>query len=117
MAEETVRIRVGEGRYTTADIVRRKGGCYFVRTFAFRAWQPSWLLAKFLVDGMMLPAVVISAAHQLVVVLKNSVRRGYDDMEGNTDGDYDGPMVFMGKKEKARHVLCSMQDEVSLVGR
>jgi hypothetical protein len=65
---------------------------------------------------MMLPAVVISAAHQLVVVPKNSVRRGYD-MEGNTDDDYDGPMVFMGKKEKARHVLCSMQDEVSLVGR
>jgi hypothetical protein len=54
---------------------------------------------------MMLPAIVLSAAQQLVVVLKNSVRRGYNS-DGNKDGNYDGPMVFMGKEEKARHVLC-----------
>jgi hypothetical protein len=105
MTGETVQIRVGEGKYTTAEIVWREGGCYGVRTFAFRAWQPSWLLAKFLVDGMMLPAIVLSAAQQLVVVLKNSVRRGYGRW-GTKIGNYDGPMVFMGKEEKARHGLC-----------
>jgi hypothetical protein len=55
---------------------------------------------------------VLSAAQQLVVVLKNSVRRGYDT-NGDKDNYYFGPVVFMGKKEKARHVL-PMQDGVSL---
>jgi hypothetical protein len=82
--------------------VKREGGCYVVRTFAIRAWQPSWLLVKFLVDGMMFPAIVLSAAQQLVVAIK---RRGYKS-EGGKGKNYDGPMVFMGKNEKTRHVLC-----------
>jgi hypothetical protein len=53
---------------------------------------------------MMLPAIVLSAAQQLVVVLKNSVRRGYNSW-GNKEDDYDGPIVFMDKEQKARHVL------------
>jgi hypothetical protein len=119
MAGEAVRIRGSDGRYTTAEVVRREEPAivhvgdeahaknhvdyYIVRTFAFRVWQPSWLLAKLLVDGMMLPALVLSAAQQLVVVLKNSVRRGYHD-NGRADEGYHGSMVFMGKEEKARHV-------------
>jgi hypothetical protein len=104
-AGEAVQVRGGGNRYTTAEVVRREDDCYIVRTFAFRAWQPSWFLAKLLVDGMMLPALVLSAAQQLVVVLKNSSRRGYE-MGGDKDDHYEGPMVFMDTEEKARHVLC-----------
>jgi hypothetical protein len=57
-AGEAVQVRASDGRYTTAEIVLREYDCYIVRTFAIRAWQPSWLLAKLLVDGMMLPAIV-----------------------------------------------------------
>jgi hypothetical protein len=62
---------------------------------------------------MMAPAMVLSAAQQLVVLLKNGVRRGktYDDSANESgyysrDKDYKGSMVFMGKEEKARHTFC-----------
>jgi Ca2+-binding EF-hand superfamily protein len=106
----------GPGRSTAAVVVRRVGpdvDYYYVRTFSFRAWQPSWVLASVLVYGMMAPAMVLSAAQQLVVLLKNGVRRGkkldFDAPELGyypTDEDYKGSMVFMGKEEKARHALC-----------
>jgi Ca2+-binding EF-hand superfamily protein len=107
---EAVQVKASKGGYTAAEIVRQEeDGFYYVRTFAFRAWQPSWLLAKLLVDGMMLPALVVAAAQKLVVTLKNSVRRGYKQAGPKRyakDEDYNGSMVFMGKEEKAMHVFC-----------
>jgi hypothetical protein len=117
MPGEAVRVMGSSvGKSTAAEVVRRVGpevDYYYVRTFSFRAWQPSWVLASVLVYGMMAPAMVLSAAQQLVVLLKNSVRRGKKVDENahesgfySTDEDYKGSMVFMGKEEKARHTLC-----------
>jgi hypothetical protein len=57
--------------------------------------------------------MVLSAAQQLVVLLKNGVRRG-KKLDSSAiesgyyprDEAYKGSRVFMGKEEKARHTLC-----------